>query len=135
MLEAVEGWIQGPLLNLEALPGYLALYGEGIRLHGYTPEPMGKVEVEGFYRGIFAAFRSPQLTFNEVLESGDSVTIRFTMTGTHVGEFMGVPSTGREIALPGITILRFAGATVIERWSSADMLGLLVQLGAVPAPS
>ena len=121
--------------NAGDLPGYLALYGQGIRLHGYTPEPMGKVEVEGFYRSIFAAFDSPQLIFNEVLESGDSVTIRFTMTGTHMSEFMGVPSTGRKIALPGITILRFEGDTVVERWSSADMLGLLVQLGAVPAPS
>jgi predicted ester cyclase len=121
--------------NADDLPGYLALYGQAIRLHGYTPEPMGKVEVEGFYRSIFAAFGSPQLIFHDVLESGDSVTIRFTMTGTHVGEFMGVPPTGRSIALPGITILRFDGDTVIERWSSADMLGLLVQLGAVPAPS
>jgi steroid delta-isomerase-like uncharacterized protein len=121
--------------NAGDLPGYLALYGEGIRLHGYTPQPMGKAEVEAFYRGIFAAFDSPQLAFDEVLESGDAVTIRFTMTGTHLGEFMGVPATGRTIALPGITILRFAGDTVIERWSCADMLGLLVQLGAVPAPS
>ena len=86
--------------NAGDLPGYLVLYGQGIRLHGYTPEPMGEVEVEGFYRSIFSAFDSPQLTFNEVLESGDSVTIRFTITGTHVGEFMGVPSTGRKIALP-----------------------------------
>ena len=47
---------------------------------------------------------------------------------------MGVPATGHEIVLPGITILRFGGDRVIERWSQADMLGLLVQLGAVPAP-
>jgi predicted ester cyclase len=121
--------------NAGDLPGYFALYGDGIRLHGYTPEPMGKVEVEAFYRRIFAAFGSPQLAFDEILESGDSVTIRFTMTGTHVGELMRVPPTGRPIALRGITILRFEGHTVIERWSSADMLGLLVQLGAVPAPA
>jgi predicted ester cyclase len=57
------------------------------------------------------------------------------MTGRHVGEFMGVPATGTEIALPGITILHFRGDRVIERFSSADMLGLLVQIGAVPAPS
>jgi predicted ester cyclase len=120
--------------NAGDLPGYLTLYGEGIRLHGYTPAPMDKVEVEAFYRNIFAAFGSPQLVFDDMLESGDSVTIRFTMTGTHVGEFMGVPPTGRKIALPGITILRFEGHTVIERWSSADMLGLLVQLGAVLSP-
>ena len=121
--------------NAGDLPGYLALYGEGIRLHGYTPAPMGKAEVAAFYRNIFTAFGSPQLAFNEVLESGESVTIRFTMTGTHVGDFMGVSATGRSIALPGITILHIQGDSVIERWSSADMLGLLVQLGAVPAPS
>jgi predicted ester cyclase len=48
---------------------------------------------------------------------------------------MGVPPTGTEIALPGITILRFEGDEVVERWSQTDMLGLLVQLGAVPAPA
>ena len=57
------------------------------------------------------------------------------MHGTHHGEFMGVPATGTQIALAGITILRFEGDQVVERWSQADMLGLLVQLGAVPAPA
>ena len=94
---------------------------------------MGKAEVRGFYEAIFAAFGSPQLTFDEVLWDGDTAAIRFTMGGTHVGEFMGVPPTGTEITLPGITILHFEGGRVIERWSQADMLGLLVQLGAVPA--
>ena len=121
--------------NAGDLPGYLALYGERIRLHGYTPEPMGKADVAAFYRSIFAAFGSPQLAFDETLESGESVTIRFTMTGRHVGDFMGVPPTGRTIALPGITILRFEGDEVVERWSSADMLGLLGQLGAIPPPA
>ena len=102
---------------------------------GTRLSPWAKVEVESFYRSLFAAFDSPQLVFDETLESGDSVTIRFTMTGTQVGAFMGVPPTGRKIVLPGITILRFEGDTVIERWSCADMLGLLVQLGAVPAPA
>ena len=44
--------------NAGDLPGYLALYGQGIRLHGYTPEPMGKAEIEGFYRSIIVAFDS-----------------------------------------------------------------------------
>lgn len=51
-----------------------------------------------------------------------------------VNDFMGVPATGTAIALPGITILHFRGNQVIERFSQADMLGLLVQVGAVPAP-
>jgi len=52
-----------------------------------------------------------------------------------MNEFMGVPGTGTDIALPGITILHFRSDRVIERFSYADMLGLLVQLGAVPAPA
>ena len=66
---------------------------------------------------------------------GAACTIRFTMTGRHVGEFMGVSATGTGIVLPGITLLHFAGDRVVERFSQADMLGLLVQLGAVPAPA
>jgi predicted ester cyclase len=121
--------------NAGDLDGYLRLYDERILLHGYAPEPMDKTAVRGFYAAIFDAFERPQLEFHEVLWEGAACTIRFTMTGRHVGEFLGVPATGIEIALPGITVLHFDGPTVVERWSQADMLGLLVQLGAVPAPA
>lgn len=126
---ALESW------NAGDLDGYLALYDERIGLHGYSPEPMDKAQVRGFYQGIFAAFGSPMLNFHEVLWNGDSCAIRFTMAGRHVGEFMGIPATNTDIALPGITILHFDGDKVIERFSQADMLGLLVQIGAVPAPT
>ena len=121
--------------NAGDLDGYLRLYDETIRLHGYAPESMGKDEVRGFYAAIFAAFDAPQLDFHEIHWDGAACTIRFTMTGRHVGEFMGVPATGTDIALPGITLLHFAGERVVERFSQADMLGLLVQLGAIPAPA
>jgi predicted ester cyclase len=104
-------------------------------LHGYSPEPLDKGAVRGFYEAIFAAFHRPQLEFHEVLEDGDALICRFTMTGRHVGEFLGVAATERDIALPGITILHFRGDKVIERFSQADMLGFLVQAGAVPAPA
>jgi steroid delta-isomerase-like uncharacterized protein len=126
---ATEAW------NAGDLNGYLELYDEEIRLHGYSPEPMDKTAVRGFYEAVFAAFDGPQLEFHELFSSDDRLAIRFTMTGVHNGEFMGVPATGKPIALPGITILHFADARCIERWSNADMLGLLVQLGAVPPPA
>jgi predicted ester cyclase len=121
--------------NAGDLDGYLSLYDEGIRLHGYSPEPMDKVQVRGFYEGIFRAFGTPQLEFHEVLWDGQACTIRFTMTGHHVDDFMGVPATGTPIALPGITILHFRDGRCVERFSQADMLGLLIQIGAVPAPA
>jgi predicted ester cyclase len=126
---AVDSW------NAGDLDGYLNLYHEDIRLHGYSPEPMGKTEVRGFYEGTFSGFDRPQLEFHEVLWDGDACTIRFTMSGRHVGEFLGVPGTDTEIAVPGITILHFQGDKVIERFSQADMLGFLVQAGAIPAPA
>jgi predicted ester cyclase len=129
LTKAVDSW------NAGDLDGYLELYRDDIRLHGYAPEPMGKTEVRGFYEGIFAGFGSPQLEFHEVLWDGDACSIRFTMTGRHVGEFMGVPATDTEIALQGITILHFEGDQLVERFSQADMLGLLVQVGAMPAPA
>ncbi|HEX3195629.1 MAG TPA: ester cyclase [Streptosporangiaceae bacterium] len=117
------------------MDGYLSLYDERIALHGYSPEPMNKDQVRGFYQGIFSAFGTPKLECHEVLWDGDVASIRFTMTGRHVDEFMGVPASGTAIALPGITILHFRGDRVIERFSQADMLGMLIQVGAVPAPA
>ena len=87
------------------------------------------------YQGIFGAFDTPQLEFDEVVWDGDACAIRFTMTGRHIAEFMGVPATNVPIALPGITILHFERERVVERFSQADMLGLLVQIGAIPAPA
>jgi steroid delta-isomerase-like uncharacterized protein len=126
---ALERW------NAGDLDGYLALYDDNIRLHGYSPEPMDKTEVRAFYELIFAAFDSPSLTFDDVLWDEERCAIRFVMTGQHHGEFMGVPATGAAISLPGLTILHFTGDRVTERFSQADMLGLLVQIGAVPAPA
>jgi len=126
--------------NAGDLPGYLSLYDENIRLHGYTPEPMNKQAVTGFYQTIYATMAAdgkanPVLEFHDVLTDGDRYCCRFTMSGVHQGPFFGVPASGKAYVLPGITIMRFAGDKVIERWSSADMLSVLVQIGAMPPPS
>lgn len=125
--------------NAGDLDGYLELYDDSIALHGYAPEPLDKVQVTGFYQSIWAAFAAegkpnPELVFHEVMEDGDLYCCRFTMSGNHGGAFMGIPATGRPYRLEGITIMRFAGEQVVERWSSADFLGLLTQLGAFPPP-
>lgn len=126
--------------NAGDLPGYLDLYDDDIRLHGITAEPLDKQAVRSFYEMLWSTLPAPdragpQLDFHEVLVDGDRYCCRFTMSGTHQGDFMGVPATGRSYSLPGITILRFRGDRVVERWTSADFLGLMVQLGAIPAPT
>jgi predicted ester cyclase len=129
LTKAVDSW------NAGDLDGYLELYRDDIRLHGYAPEPMSKQEARGFYEGAFAGFGGePRLDFHEVLWDGDKCSIRFTLSGNHAGEWLGVPATGTQVGVPGITILHFDGDQVVERWSQADLLGFLVQVGAVPAP-
>ena len=120
--------------NAGNLDGYLELYDDRIKLHGYSPEPMDKQQVTEFYRATFAAFPSNRLEFHDVFSSGEKLVIQFTLSGRHEGEFLGVPATGREIAIPGITILHFENGRAVERWSQADMLGFLVQAGAIPPP-
>lgn len=123
---AIERW------NAGDLPGYLELYADEIRLHGVTPEPMDRQAVHAFYEGLFAAFPGNHLELHDTFSAGDRLAARFTLTGRHDGDFMGVPATRNEIVLPGITILHFRDGACVERWSYADMLGLLVQIGAVP---
>jgi predicted ester cyclase len=125
--------------NANDLPGYLSLYDEKITLHGHSPEPMNKPAVKAFYEQIWACFgesgKAPSLHFFETMQQGEFYSCRFALEGKHVGTFMGVAATGRSILLPGITMMRFSNGQVVERWSQADMLGLLVQIGALPPPS
>ena len=123
---AFEAW------NARDLDGYLELYDDSIKLHGYSPEPMGKSAVRGFYQMIHHAFDGPKLTFHDVFSNGDRLAVRFTMTGTHRGEFLGVAPTGRNVAVDGITVLHFKNGKCVERWSSVDTYAWLAQLGAVP---
>ena len=132
--QARQSWNQGDL------EGYLSIYDDGIKLHGYTPDPMDKPAVRTFYQQIWASLHdegcaNPSLEFHEALLEKDLYSCRFVMTGVHSGTFMGVPATGRRYQLFGITIVRHVGNRAVERWSCADMLGLLVGLGAIPAPA
>ena len=127
---ALAAWNRGDL------DAYLTLYDASIKLYGYAPEPMDKAALSDFYRyAIWGAFPNPQLELHDVLEIGDKVVARATLTGQHKGPFMGVPATGAPIAIPTITILRFKDGKCVERWSQADMLGAMVQVGAIPAPA
>jgi predicted ester cyclase len=88
--------------------------------------------VRGFYQSIFAAFDYPKLEFHEVFEDADRLVIRFTLTGTHRGEFMGVPPTQRSVAVKQVHIVRFQDGKGIEHWAVRDDLTLLRQLGVLP---
>ena len=70
---------------------------------------------------------------DQLVEEGDVVMERFHASGTHRGELMGVPATGRTLSLPGINVFRIEDGRIVERWGRLDLLGLMHQLGLVPA--
>jgi predicted ester cyclase len=93
---------------------------------------------EGFRSRIeryLAAFPDGAIAVDEQIPAGAHVTTRWTFTGTNTGELDGLPATGRQVNVSGLTTSRLSGATVIEQWTSWDRLGLLVQLGAVSEPA
>ena len=65
---------------------------------------------------------------------GDVLTWRFRCSGAHTGTFQGIPPSGRPFSIHGITILRFGADRCVERWSVANFLGMVIQIGAIPAP-
>lgn len=117
--------------DLNAVDRYLA---SGFVNH--DPFPGFAPDLEGFRR-IGQVFREGFPDWHSQLEAliaeGDLVTERFTARGTHRGEIMGVPATGREVVLAGINIFRVQDGKLVERWGRTDDLGLLQQLGIVPA--
>jgi len=73
-------------------------------------------------------------TVEDMIAEGDKVVDRLTWQATHKGPFMGIPPTGNRLTVTEIHINRIAEGRIVERWSQPDMLGLMQQLGAVPAP-
>jgi predicted ester cyclase len=68
-----------------------------------------------------------------MVAEGDKVAVRFTVRGTHRGEFMGIAPTGKEVVVQGMDINRMANGKIVERWGIADSLSMLQQLGVIPS--
>jgi steroid delta-isomerase-like uncharacterized protein len=73
-------------------------------------------------------------TVDEIIVEGNRVANRWTGHGTHLGDLMGVPATGKPVTISGITVFHIGGGKVVEEWTQADLLGLMQQIGIIPAP-
>jgi len=81
-----------------------------------------------------AAFPNLQISTEDMIAEGDRLAIRHTIRGTHQHEFLGIPPTGRQIEVAGVTIVRFEDGQIVEHWLYNDDLSMLRQLGAIPSP-
>jgi len=90
-----------------------------------------KGEIEYFRQAV------PDLTYTveDQVAEGDEVVTRYTVSGTHQGEFFGIPGTGNRIEFTGINIDRFdESGKLVEEWPEYDLLGAMRQMGAIPEP-
>jgi predicted ester cyclase len=92
----------------------------------------GLKEMVQRYRDALSGLR---VSVDQQFSDGDYVATRITIRGTHDGDLMGTPPTGKDVAFTGITISRCEGGRIAEEWEITDTLGLLTQVGAVPAPA
>jgi predicted ester cyclase len=95
--------------------------------------PPGREGAKAFVRIFHAGFPDLSLTNEDIIGEDDKVVHRYVLRGTHQGEFMGIPPTGNRIEVHGIDELRVSGGKIVERWGQVDQLGLMQQLGVVPA--
>ena len=98
------------------------------------PEPVkGPEGLKEAARGYRGAFPDLELTIHETVAEGELVAIRWTAQGTHRGDLFGIAPTGKQATVTGITIDRYAGGKIAESWTNWDTLGMLQQLGVIPA--
>jgi steroid delta-isomerase-like uncharacterized protein len=122
LTRAVEAWNRGDVGS------YMELYADGIKLHAGTYDFPDRSAVEGMYKGFHAAVPGVQLDIHETFGDGEKLAVRYTVTGTHTGDLMGIPPTGKEISMTGITVMNFEDGRVVERWDSDDSAEVLSRL-------
>ena len=93
--------------------------------------PHGLEGAKAAHRIMLTGFPDYQTIIDDMIAEGDQVAARIKMTGTHSGEFMGIPPTGRRISFTGIYFARIAGGKIVEHWGEEDGVSLLQQLGVL----
>jgi len=116
---------------------WAALYDEltapDFVLHDASTTIQGLEAYKQFISTFLTAFPDTHFTIEDVIAEGDTVVTRQTFRGTHAGDFDGIPPTGKQVTASAIDITLVANGKRVEQWFNGDDLGLLQQLGVIPA--
>lgn len=117
--------------NLSAIDDLIS--ADYIHHDANSPAASGIDGYKQFVNYYMSAFPDAHFTIHEAFTDGQNEVTRWTVTGTHEGELAGIPRTGRRFSVTGISIGRVVNGKITESWNSWDALGLMQQLGVVPA--
>lgn len=95
---------------------------------GLPPDREGVKQLFTMFRNAFPDFRA---VIHDLIAEDDKVVTRKTFYGTHEGELLGIPPTGKEVTIELIDILRVADGKITDHWNVVDQLGLMQQLGVI----
>ena len=101
----------------------------------HNPIPGTPPDIEGLKQGhlmVQNAFPDIRVGVDDLISEEDKVVIRFTASGTHENEFMGIPPTGKKVSIMEIRIYRIAGGKIVEHWGLVDQGAMMQQLGLSP---
>jgi len=108
-------------------------YAPDVVIHSAAPGwPTGIDGVRATINMMRSGISGFELGIQFMLADGDKVAVHWTIKGTHSGELMGVPATGKPIDFHGVSVVRIEDGKVAEIWGASDGLGLMQQLGAFP---
>ena len=97
------------------------------------PEPIvGRDGVKDLMMKLRTGLPDLKITIEEMFGVGDTLLVRYTARGTHLGDFMGIPPTGRKVVLDEIEVHQLANGQIQEMWLEFDAASLLLQLGVLP---
>lgn len=96
--------------------------------------PPDKAGVRQFFEMMRSAFPDFRVNVQDTLAEGDKVVVRMTMSGTHRGDFMGVPATNKQVNVAGIDIVRVRDEKAVEHWGVTDVAAMMQQLGVASGP-
>lgn len=129
----VEGMIE-ELFNKKNVDSLGDFSAEGVVER--NPPPTTKPGLEGMkemFHMFLNAFPDIHIEVEDLIAEGDAVVMRATTTGTHQGDFMGIPATGKKVSYGEIHIVKIAGGKFVEHWGVEDQMGLMQQLGVIPS--
>lgn len=98
------------------------------------PTPFDKRTLAGFLQAFHAAFPDMQHSLDDQIVEGDRVVTPLTFRGTHRGELQGIPASGKRVEIRGLNIHQVTGGKIVGAETVVDMMGLMQQIGAIPAP-
>ncbi len=102
--------------------------------HNFPGSPRGAEDFKKLFGMFKTAFPDIRVTLEDVFADGDKVGTRGRWVGTHKGEFMGVKPTGKSVKVEYIDLWRVKDGKFVDNWVQMDYMGLMQQLGVVPAP-